>query len=108
MVDEAEAKLRLKAGVSPLGIPVDIPVTTSQVYRPGKKDIKDTKPLSIQLLKAAEKNDGKISVTKGVLATEASFEEVEETLKDMLKSGYVSIGNDPNTGAVTYHFHELG
>ena len=108
MVDEAEAKLRLKAGVSPLGIPLDIPVTTSQVYRPAKKDIKDTKPLSIQLLKAAEKNDGKISVTKGVLATEASFEEVEETLKDMLKSGYVSIGNDPNTGAVTYHFHELG
>ena len=111
MVDEAEAKLRLKAGVSPLGIPVDIPVTTSQVYRSAKKDIeniKDTKPLSIQLLQAAEKNGGKISVTKGVLATEASFEEVEETLKNMLKSGYVSIGNDPNTGAVTYHFHELG
>ena len=107
MVDEAEARLRLKAGVSPLGVPLDIPVTTSQVYSPEKKDKKDTKPLSLKLLKAAEKNGGKISVTKGVLQTEATFEEVEATLKEMLKSGYVSIDNDPNNGAVIYHFHEL-
>lgn len=105
MVEDAEARLRLKAGVSPLGVPLDVPVTTSQVYQSGKKA---TKPLSLRLLKAAEKNGGKISVTKGVLATEASFEEVEKSLKEMLKSGYVSIDNDPNNGVVIYHFHELG
>lgn len=105
MVDEAEVRLRLKAGVSPLGVPLDTPVTTSQLYKVAKKD---TEPLSLKLLKAAEKNGGKISVTKGVLATEASFEEVETTLKEMMKSGYVSIDNDPNNGVVIYHFHELG
>ncbi len=115
MVDEAEARLRLKAGVSPLGVPLDIPITTSQIYeaanyeavKKDKQNKKKTKPLSLRLLKAAEKNGGKISVTKGVLATEATFEEVEATLKEMLKSGYVSIDNDPSNGAVIYYFHEL-
>lgn len=108
MVDDAEARLRLKAGVSPLGVPLDVPVTTSQLYRAEVIDRKNTKPLSLRLLKAAEKNGGKISVTRGVLETEATFEEVEATLKKMLQSGYVSIDNDPENGAVIYHFHELG
>lgn len=109
MVEDAEARLRLKAGVSPLGVPLDIPVvTTSEVYRPNAKNVKDTKPLSLRLLKAAQENGGKISVTKGVLETEATFDEVEAALKEMLKSGYVSIDNDPESGAVIYHFHELG
>ncbi len=105
MVDEAEARLKLKAGVSSFGIPLDLPVTTSQVYQSAKKE--ETKPLNLRLLKAAEKNGGKISVTKGVLETEATFEEVETTLKEMMRSGYVSIDNDPHNGAVIYHFHEL-
>lgn len=108
MVEDAEARLRLKAGVSPLGVPLDVPVTTSQVYRSEVEDKKNVKPLTLQLLKAAEKNGGKISVTKGVLETEATFEEVEAALKKMLQSGYVSIDNDPENGAVIYHFHELG
>jgi DNA-binding IclR family transcriptional regulator len=61
----------------------------------------------VELIKAAESRGGSLTVTQAVKATGASFAEVETTLKEMLKSGYVKIDNDPSTGAVTYHFHEL-
>jgi hypothetical protein len=62
----------------------------------------------IHLLHAAEARGGKLSVTQGVMATGLSFTEVEMLLKEMLKTGYVDIGNDPETGIVMYEFHELG
>lgn len=101
MVDEYEQNLRLKAGLSPLGLPVNQPIVNSQVYRPTGNQ------LMVQLLEAAESKGGSLTVTQGVKATGASFEEVEKVLKEMLKSGYVRIDNDPITGVVTYHFHEL-
>jgi hypothetical protein len=61
----------------------------------------------IKLIEVAESKGGTITVTQGVKSTGASFAEVENTLKEMYKSGYVKIDNDPNTGAVIYHFHEL-
>jgi predicted transcriptional regulator len=101
MVDEYEQNLRLKAGLSPLGSPVNQQVVNAQVYRPKGNQ------LMVQLLEAAESKGGYLTVTQGVKATGASFEEVEKVLKEMLKSGYVKMDNDPVTGAVTYHFHEL-
>lgn len=101
MVDEYEQNLRLKAGLSPLGLPVNQPIVNSQVYRPTGNQ------LMVQLLEAAESKGGSLTVTQGVKATGASFAEVEKVLREMLKSGYVRIDNDPITGAVTYHFHEL-
>jgi hypothetical protein len=41
------------------------------------------------------------------MATGASFADVEAVMKDMLKSGYVNVMNDPDTGVIVYHFHEL-
>jgi hypothetical protein len=35
------------------------------------------------------------------------FADVEATLKDMAKTGYVGITNDPATGIVLYDFKEL-
>lgn len=101
MVDEYEQNLRLKAGLSPLGLPVNQPIVNSQVYRPTGNQ------LMVQLLEAAESKGGSLTVTQGVKATGASFAEVEKVLREMLKSGYVRIDNDPITGAVTYHFHEM-
>ncbi len=101
MVDEYEQNLRLKAGLSPLGVPVNQPINVSQVHPPTKEQ------LMMELLTAAEANGGCLTVTKGVKATGASFAKVEAVLKEMLKSGYVTINNDSVTGAVTYHFHEL-
>ncbi|BAB74997.1 NINE protein [Anabaena sp. FACHB-709] len=101
MVDEYEQQLRLKAGVSPLGVPLNQPITTSQTQGLTKDQ------LIVKLIEAAETKGGGLTVTQGVKATGASFTEVEATLKEMLKSGYVKIDNDPITGAVTYHFYEL-
>ncbi|MEH1907198.1 MAG: TM2 domain-containing protein [Nostoc sp.] len=101
MVDEYEHKLRLKAGVSPFGVPLNQAVVASQLHQPTGNE------LMIKLIEAAESKGGVLTVTQGVKFTGASFTEVEATLKDMYKSGYVKIDNDPNTGAVTYYFHEL-
>ncbi|WP_313951692.1 NINE protein [Nostoc sp. FACHB-110] len=101
MVNEYEKKLRAKAGVSSFGVPQNQPVVASQVYRPSGND------LMIKLIEVAESRGGSLTVTQGVKATGASFAEVEMVLKEMLKSGYVKIDNDPISGAVTYYFHEL-
>ncbi len=101
IVDEYENKLRLKAGVSPFGVPLNQAVVASQVHRPTGNQ------LVMKLIEGAESNGGILTVTQGVKFTGASFAEVEATLNDMYKSGYVKIDNDPNTGAVTYHFNEL-
>jgi TM2 domain-containing membrane protein YozV len=63
--------------------------------------------LMVELLKAAVTQRGKLSVTQGVMATGANFAEVEATLQDMVKSGYVDISNDLETGVVVYEFREL-
>jgi TM2 domain-containing membrane protein YozV len=102
MVDEREIQLRLKAGLSPLGVPMNDSVVASQAYRSPQEK------LMMQFIDAAEQNGGRLTVTQGVKATGVSFAEVEAVLKEMLKSGYVKIDNDPMTGAVTYHFHEIG
>ena len=103
MVNEHNAKIKAKLGVSDAGVPLyssisavsyNITPTTQEEFR-------------VKLLKAAAKRGGKLSVTQGVMATGASFEEVEKVLNQMLKSGYVGIGNDPETGIVLYDFHEL-
>ncbi|MER3434149.1 MAG: hypothetical protein C4288_12155 [Leptolyngbya sp. ERB_1_1] len=62
---------------------------------------------TIALLKAAADRGGKLSVTQGVMATGLSFKQVETLLTEMLKSGYVEIGNHPETGIVLYEFKEL-
>jgi len=96
MTEEYEQKLRLKGGV-----PLNQPAIASQVYRP------TTNQLTVQLIAAAESRGGTLTVTQAVKSTGASFSEVEAMFKELLKSGYVRVDNDPTTGAVTYHFLEL-
>lgn len=61
-----------------------------------------------RLLKAAMANGGGLTVTQGVAATGLGFEEVEETLREMVVKGYVDVDNAPDTGVVVYRFVELG
>lgn len=109
MVDEHNTKLRARQGLLPDGaLPTQtviqrvIPINA--IPLPPKSA---TNPLLIKLLKAAEARGGRLSVTQGVIATEASFAEVEATLLHMVKTGYVEITNDPETGVVLYEFKEL-
>jgi hypothetical protein len=66
-----------------------------------------TNQLTVELLKAAYARGGKISVTQGVMLTGQSFADVESALKDMVRTGYVDVGNDPESGVVMYEFKEL-
>jgi hypothetical protein len=63
--------------------------------------------LMVQLLKVAQSRGGSLSVTEGVAETGMSFTEVETTLKEMVKAGYVSVDNHPETGVILYKFLEL-
>ncbi len=103
MVDEHNTKLRAKLGVSEVGVPLYQPVVATSVISP-----KYTRSqLMLKLLKAAENRGGILSVTQAVMETGANFSEVEATLREMLKTGYVAIDNHPNSGVVIYRFLEL-
>ena len=63
--------------------------------------------LMLQLLRAAQKHGGRLSVTQGVIETGVLFGEVERVLQQMMKSNYVYLDNDATTGVVVYVFKEL-
>ena len=63
--------------------------------------------LQKRLLKLAQAHGGRLSVTRAVLETDESFEAVEQQLKQMVKSGYADVTNDPKSGVVVYEFPEL-
>ena len=63
--------------------------------------------LMLKLLRAAQKHQGRLSVTQGVLETGVPFAEVERVLQHMVKSSYVYMDNDPATGVIVYVFKEL-
>ena len=101
MVDEHNLKRRaLLSGYYP-GVG-----TTQAVAAMPKAELTEGEIMK-QLVQAASQYGGKLSVTQGVMATGLDFDKVEAVLSQMLKSGYVSIGNDPNSGVVLYDFHEI-
>ena len=103
MVDEHNTKLRASLGVSEFGVPLYEPVVATSIVNP-----KYTRSqLMVKLLKAAANRAGKLSVTQAVMDTGASFAEVETTLREMLKTGYIAIENHPDSGVVIYHLLEL-
>lgn len=61
----------------------------------------------VKLLQAAKQYQGQLSVTQAVLETGMGFQEAESLLSEMTHSGYVGVGNHPETGVVIYHFEEL-
>lgn len=101
MVDEYQLKLMAKNGLGPNGLPLNQPTITATHTRLPAETFR------VKLLKAAHAKGGKLSITQGVMATGASFSEVEAAMQEMLRTGYASITNDPDTGVVLYHFHEL-
>lgn len=95
----AEKRALRAAGMHPhLALPPG-PMALVEVESPEK--------FRVKLLQAAAQYGGKLSVTQGVMATGKTFEEVEHVLDDMVKSGYVDVTNDDNTGVVVYNFGQL-
>lgn len=110
MVETRNSKLtsRLKA------LPFGVPLSEAGIHRVVKtsEEARSTLNFSqsqalIQLLQAAAECNGRISVTQGVMATGLGFEAIESLLQGMVRTGYVEIGNDPETGVVVYEFKEL-
>lgn len=109
MVEEHNTRYKAKHGMLPNAVhpqPVIQRVVAREFVAP-PTIAPDRDRLTIQLVRAAHARNGKLSVTQAVMDTEASFSEVEATLRELVKTGYVDIYNDPNTGVVTYDFREL-
>jgi len=100
MVDEHNLRLKAGLGLSPNTMLSQPAIALTIPASPREQ-------LVARLLKAAVTREGKLSVTQGVMDTGASFLEVEATLKDLVKSGYVHVDNHPVTGVIIYEFIEL-
>jgi hypothetical protein len=59
------------------------------------------------LLNAAMREGGTLTVTQAAMITGWSFEEAEKLLREMVASGYVDVGNEPESGVIVYYFPEL-
>lgn len=59
------------------------------------------------LLDAAMEQGGKLTVTQAAMLTGYSFQEAEQLLRGMVASGYVDVGNEPESGVIVYYFPEL-
>lgn len=109
MVEAHNSKLGGRQAFSLLGVPVDQPEIQRVVELPDRSTLARSfrNQAIVDLLKAAEARGGKLTVTQGVIATGLSFLEVEAVLQETLRTGYVEIGNDPETGIVVYEFKEM-
>lgn len=115
MVDEHNLKVQRRLGLSSHHIPLNnSSAQLTQTFSPPNHQVQfnHTKSLSkqeimIQLARAAQKRGGKLSITQGVIDTGISFEEVEETLNEMNRKGYVMVDNHPHNGVLIYDFVEL-
>lgn len=59
------------------------------------------------LLDAAMREGGKLTVTQAAMITGYSFQQAEDLLREMVASGYVDVGNEPESGVIVYYFPEL-
>jgi TM2 domain-containing membrane protein YozV len=57
-----------------------------------------------RLLRAADANDGVLSLAQAAMHTELELPQVKQLLFEAERDGIVEIGNDPETGAIRYHF----
>ena len=84
--------------------------TTEQVRKynqetnsPFEDKQKEVEPI-LRLLKAAAANNNVLSIGQAIISLELPPEEVEKLLQTAVKQDLAHIANDPNTGAVRYHF----
>lgn len=102
LVEEANMRQQLKHGRS-TGYQIG---TGFQKQLPAPRALTENE-FRLALTQTAQSHGGSISVTQGVLATGKNFGDVEAMLDKMAHSGYVDIGNDPETGVMVYIFREL-
>lgn len=115
MVDVHNLRIQKKLGLSAQNIPLtnsNAQVTQTFSSQQNQLQLNKNQSLSqeemmIELARAAQKRNGKLSITQAVIDTGITFEKVEKTLNYMHKKNYVSIENHSESGAVIYDFLEL-
>ena len=106
MVEDHNLRYQERLGMSVAGVPI-VQAQVQEVIRQQNPTSTARQQLMMQLLKAAVDRGGRLSVTQGVIATGVGFAEVELTLQEMVKTGYVDVCNDLDSGIVVYEFREL-
>ncbi|ELR96332.1 TM2 domain-containing protein [Gloeocapsa sp. PCC 73106] len=109
MVDEHNWRMYRKFGVSSGGLPQghQLPQLTLTENKSPNLDTLSQDQLMVILAKAAHKKQGKLSLTEAVIETDISFTKAEVALEEMVKRGYISVENHPETGVVIYNFADL-
>jgi hypothetical protein len=106
MVEDHNLRYQGRLGMSATGVPI-VQAQVQEVIQQQSPPSTARQQLMVQLLKAAAERGGRLSVTQGVIDTGVGFAEVELTLKEMVKTGYVDVGNDLESGIIVYEFREL-
>ena len=106
MVESHNQKLASRLNSLPLSAPEIQSSVETAARSKSPLDLSQSQAL-IQLLQAANASNGRISVTQGVMATGLGFATIEALLQGLVRTGYVEVGNDPETGVVVYEFKEL-
>jgi TM2 domain-containing membrane protein YozV len=58
----------------------------------------------LRLLRAAKENGGTLSIAQAAMYTELEPQDIKQLLQEAERHGFAEIGNDPNSGAIRYHF----
>lgn len=58
----------------------------------------------LRLLRAAKENGGTLSIAQAAMYTELEAHEIKQLLQEAERHGFAEVGNDPNSGAIRYHF----
>ncbi|MDJ0632191.1 MAG: TM2 domain-containing protein [Xenococcaceae cyanobacterium MO_188.B29] len=103
MVEERNHYLWAKSQIQDRFYPPNIAQQKQQFsdYNSGEK--KETDPL-ITLLKTAAAHNNILSVGQAIIAMELPAEQVKALLEKAVKQELANIENDPETGAIRYHF----
>lgn len=107
MVDEHNLRVKHRLGLSSMGVPLAHTATPTLQSFQREVEPPTREQLMVKLARAAQHRQGKLSVTQAVIDTGASFEQVQQTLNQMVERGYVGVDNHPETGVVIYDFLEL-
>lgn len=93
----------LNIGEIPLLKQVQVPQLLKQLQVPQSSVSSANSPMQ-KLLKAAKEHGGQLSIAQAAMYTELEPEQVKDLLQEAARVGYAEVNNEPNTGAIRYHF----
>lgn len=123
MVEEHNWKMQRRLGMTPQanylagGFHAPNQIYTPSVHPPvmdinqrkseeSKQRLSD-EDIMVKLAQTASNHNGKLSVTRAVIDTGMTFDQVERGLRIMMEKGYIVMDNDPVKGHIVYDFMDI-